>query len=99
MLRVLLLDRSNPVFVRSVRALAREVGDLPVELVFLSDKEGSETVGNLQIVNIHDVTQRTDIQALERRYGFSIHRALVPERSFFDYSSFRRCQQYSDLTL
>src|SRR5690349_20490424 len=99
MLRVLLLDRSNPVFVRSIRALAREVEDLPVKLVFLSDKERSETVGNLQILNIHDVNQHIDIEALERRYGFSIHRALVPERSFFDYSSFPRCQRYTDLTL
>jgi hypothetical protein len=99
MLRILFLDRSNPVFVRSIRALAREVADLPVKLVFLSDKEGSEMVGNLQIVNIHDVTQRIDIKTLELQYGFSIHRALVPERSFFDYSSFRRCQRYSDLTL
>lgn len=98
-MRVLFIDRSNPVFVRTIRALAHEIADLPVQLVFLSDKERSEAVGNLKIVNVHDVAQRKDLGTLERQYGFSIHRALVPERSFFDYSSFRRCQRYSDLSM
>lgn len=99
MLRVLFIDRSNPVFVQAIRALAELVRDLPVKLIFLSDKEPSAINGNLEIVNVHDVPQDFDIGALERKYGFSIHRALVPERSFFDYSSYRRCQCYSNLSL
>jgi hypothetical protein len=99
MLRVLFIDRSNPVIVKSMRALADAVRDLPVKLVFASDKEPSSVEGNLEIVNIHDVAQATDIGTLELAYGFSVHRSLVPERSFFDYSSFRRCQRYSNLEM
>ena len=99
LLRVLLIDRSNPVFVQSVRALAGEARGLPVQIVFVSDKEPSSVEGNLEIVNIHDVAQKADIRSLEAAYGFSVHRTLIPERAFFDYSSFRRCQRYSDLEL
>jgi hypothetical protein len=99
MLRVLFIDRSNPVFIQSIRSLADLVGDLPVKLIFLSDKEQSAEIGNLEIINVHDVPQNSDIGDLECKYGFSIHRALAPERSFFDYSSFRRCQCYSELSL
>lgn len=99
MLRVLLIDRANPVFVQSARALAAAVRDLPVQIVFASDKEPSAVEGNLEIVNVHNVPQRLSIQSLEEIYGFSIHRALITERSFFDYSSFRRCQTYSELTI
>lgn len=97
MLRVLLIDRSNPVFVQSARALAEAARDLPVQIIFVSDKEPSSVEGNLEIVNIHDVAQNKDIRTLEAAYGLSVHRALVPERAFFDYSSFRRCQRYSNL--
>lgn len=99
MLRVLLIDRSNPVFVQSARALAGAARDLPVQIIFVSDKEPSSIEGNLEIVNIYDVAQKKDIRALEAAYGFSVHRALIPERAFFDYSSFRRCQRYSDLEI
>jgi hypothetical protein len=65
MLRVLFIDRSNPVIVKSMRALADAVRDLPVRLAFASDKEPSAVEGNLEIVNIHDVAQATDIGTLD----------------------------------
>lgn len=99
MLKVMFIDRSNPVIVEWIRNLARASTDLPIKIVFVSDKEKSEDSGNLEIVNVHDVPQTLDIGTIERRLGFSVHRALVPERSFFDYSSFRRCQTYSDMSL
>ena len=99
MLRVLFVDRSNPIIVKWVSALAEAVRELPIQIIFLSDKEKSAVVGNMEIVNVRDVPQRRSIQSLEEIYGFSVHRALVTERSFFDYSSFRRCQTYSDLTI
>jgi hypothetical protein len=99
MLRVLLIDRSNPLFIKLVRSLADEIRDLPVQILFLSGKERSEIAGNIEIINVRDVQQRKSIDELERDYGFSIHHALVPERAFFDYSSFRQCQRYSDLSI
>lgn len=97
MLRVLIIDRSNPVFLRWVERLARAVTDLAVQVIFVSDKESTRTNGNLEIVNVFDIQQNEDITTLEHKLGFSLHRALIPERAFFDYSSFRRCQRYSDM--
>jgi hypothetical protein len=99
MLRVMIIDRSNPIFVIWVKKLADYVKDLDVQLVFVSDKEKSEVTGNLEIVNVHDVPSSHDADSFQRKYPFSIHKLLVPERSFFDYSSFRKCQRYSDLNL
>lgn len=99
MLRVLILDRSNPVFYQWVRGLAKTIVDLDVRIIFVSDKEESASHGNLEIVNVFDGLQDTDLETLERKAGFSLHKALVPERSFFDYSSFRKCQTYSGLTI
>lgn len=95
----MIIDRSNPIFVIWVKKLADYVKDLDVQLVFVSDKEKSEVTGNLEIVNVHDVPSSYDVDSFQRKYPFSIHKLLVPERSFFDYSSFRKCQRYSDLNL
>ena len=95
----LILDRSNPVFAEWVRGLAPDLGGLGIDVLFVSDKEPSGRSGNLEIVNIRDVPQRDDLRAIEDRLGVSLHRALVPERAFFDYTSMRRCQTYSRMSL
>jgi hypothetical protein len=99
MFNVLLIDRSNSAFVDLAMHLAQIVSDPQIRILLLSDKEASGTKGNLEIVNVHDVPQSASIQGLQNKYGFSLHKALVPERAFFDYSSFRKSQCYSDLSL
>jgi len=99
MLRVLFLDRSNPVFVQWIEGFSKAVSDLDVGIIFASDKERSRVSGNLEVVNVFDIPQAQDIGVLERKLGFSLHKILAPERAFFDYSSFRRCQSYSRLSL
>jgi len=99
MLRVLFIDRANPVFYQSIVMLAKSVRDLDLTLFFLTDRQPSRIDGNLEIVNVRDIPQSVDIAELERRWGVSVQKALTPERSFFDYSTFRRCQTYSKLSL
>ena len=99
MLNVLLIDRSNSAFVALASHLASLLREQPVRLIFLSDKEPSAVQGNLEIVNVHDVPQCESIADLQRKFAFSLYRTLIPERSFFDYSSFRKTQRYSDLSL
>jgi hypothetical protein len=41
----------------------------------------------------------TMLVELQEKYSFSVYRTLVPERAFVDYSSFRRNQCYSRLTM
>jgi hypothetical protein len=99
MINVLFLDRSNPDFLNWIYELARFIGDSGVRLLFLSDKEASRVHGNLEIINVNDVPQRLNLAELQEKYSFSIYRTLVPERAFVDYSSFRRSQCYSRLTM
>lgn len=93
------MDRSNPDFVDWIRELSRLIGDSGIRLLFLTDKEASGVHGNLEIINVNDVHQQLSLADLQEKYSFSIYRTLVPERAFVDYSSFRRSQCYSRLTL
>jgi hypothetical protein len=99
MLHVLFIDRANPVFYQSIIGLAQSVRDLDLKIYFLTDRHASRIDGKLEVVNTRDVPQSVTISELERRWGVSLHKVLVPERSFFDYSTFRRCQTYSRMSL
>jgi Capsule polysaccharide biosynthesis protein len=99
MINVLFLDRSNPDFLNWIHEFSRVIGDSGVRLLFLTDKEASIIHGNLEIINVNDVPQRLNLTDLQEKYSFSIYRTIVPERAFVDYSSFRRSQCYSRLTM
>lgn len=75
--------------------IARESG---VWVISLSHKQPSQIKGNLEIINIFDVPQKETLENLQKNYKHSLHRALVPERAFYDYSSFRRSQCYSRMS-
>jgi hypothetical protein len=99
MFNVLLIDRSNPAIYQLAIHLAEHINNDDVTILFLSDKEKSGKQGNLEVVNISDIPQSTSLVALQAQYDFSLHKTLVTERAFFDYSSFRKTQCYSNLTL
>jgi hypothetical protein len=98
LLRVLFIDRAWPVIGQTVREFAASVRDSRMQVLFLTDKEPSGIDGNLEVINIRDVPQRLTLEQLQDKYPFSLHKTLVPERAFFDYSSFRKSQCYSRLT-
>lgn len=74
------------------------VRDSDIHVVFLSDKEPSGVDGHLETINIHDVPQDRSLEDLQMTFLFSLHKTLVTERAFYDYSSFRRSQCYSRLS-
>lgn len=98
MIRVLCIDRSYPVVTQFVRSFADSVRESDIHVLFLSDKELSGIDGNLETINIFDIPQQRSLEDLQAIYSFSIHKTLVTERSFYDYSSFRRSQCYSRLS-
>lgn len=98
MTRVLFIDRSWPVVAQLVRNFAEMVRNSEIHVVFLSDKERSGVNGNLETINIHDVPQDRSLEDLQATFSFSLHKTLVTERAFYDYSSFRRSQCYSRLS-
>lgn len=95
MIRVLLTDRPWPMMVTVARIFANSVKESNVHVLFLSVKELSRIDGNFEIINIFDIPQQRTLNEMQSEYSFSLHRAIVPERSFYDYSSFRRSQCYS----
>jgi Capsule polysaccharide biosynthesis protein len=99
MFNVLFIDRSNPAIYQLAIHLAEHINNDDVTILFLSDKEKSAKQGNLEVVNISDIPQSKSLVELQAQYDFSLHKTLVTERAFFDYSSFRKAQQYSDLKL
>ena len=98
MIRVLLTDRAWPHMVKVARIFAEIVKDSDIYVLFLSDKERSKIDCNFEIVNILDIPQQRNLTEMQSHFLFSLHRATVPERAFYDYSSFRPSQCYSKVS-
>jgi len=98
MICVLFIDRSWPLVAQLVRNFADSVKGSDIRVLFLSDKEPSGVNENLETINIFDVPQRRSLEEMQAAFPFSLHKALVPERAFYDYSSFRGSQCYSRLS-
>lgn len=81
-----------------VEAFATLTHGTGIRVIMLSDKRPSGTTSNFEVINIFDVPQNKTLVELQRGYCYSLHKALVPERAFYDYSSFRRSQCYSRLS-
>ncbi len=99
MFNVLLIDRSNSATFELAVHLANNINNRDVKILFLSDKEPSSIKANLEVINVSDIPQSTSLATLQEQYNFSLHKTLVTERAFFDYSSFRKTQCYANFTL
>jgi hypothetical protein len=99
MVNVLFIDRNDPHTIQWIRGFSEYVDPLEIKVYCISDREPSFESASLQILNIHDIPQRLSLEELQDKFDFSIFKALVVERSFVDYTSFRKHQQYSDLSL
>jgi hypothetical protein len=95
---VLFYDHNWSQHARIVQMFADLVRESGVHVILLSDKKSSQTNDNLEVLNIFDVPQKKSLGELQEKYSYSLHKALVPERAFYDYSSFRRSQCYSRLS-
>lgn len=95
---ILFFDHNWSQVARIVRMFADLVRESGIHVILLSDKQPSHTSGNLEVVNIADVPQKKTLEELQESFNYSLHKALVPERAFYDYSSFRRSQCYSRLS-
>ena len=69
------------------------------KVILLTDKSPSRIDGALEVVNVHNVAQDLDLGALQDKLDFSLYRALVAERAYFDYTTFTGRECYSRVTL
>ena len=94
MIKVLFIDRNNPHTIEWIRRFSEYIDPLEIKVFCISDREPSYNNDALEIININDIPQKLTMNDLQAKYKFSIHKTLVTERSFFDYSSFRANQCY-----
>ena len=100
MYTVLLIDRSNPFLLKLTRHLAGLIINPEIKILLLSDRHPSSVISsNFEIFNISDAPQSYSFIELQDKFDFSLHKLLVTERAYFDYSSFRKNQCYSNLSL
>ena len=95
---VLFIDRAWPLLSELVRDFEEYCKDKEVKVILLSEFKESGLLGDVEVINIHDIPQKRTIMEMQAEYPFSIQKTLVTERAFYDYCSFRRSQCYSRLT-
>lgn len=95
---VLFLDHNWSLVAPVVRMYANLARESGIHVILLSDKLPSQITENFEVINIFDVPQKKTLGELQESISYSLHKALVPERAFYDYSSFRRSQCYSRLS-
>ena len=96
-LQVVFIDHSYLHQIGWVEKFAKSSRDIKV--ILLTDKSPSRVEGLFEIVNVHDVKQKLELTELQKKYNFSLYRALVAERAFFDYTTFNKYECYSRVTL
>lgn len=70
-----------------------------VKLIMLTDRRRTENVLGNEIINIHDIPIKKSLADYQAKYDFSLFKAIVPDRAFFDYTSFYASTCYSKLNL
>src|SRR5712671_4153838 len=70
-----------------------------VNFVLVTDKSPSGKQGALETINVLDAAPSKRLSELQKHYGFSVYRALVAERAYFDYTTFDNSQCYSSVGL
>ena len=94
---VVLIDHSYLHLINWGEQFARSIPGIKVNLI--TDKLPSRIDGNFEIINVHDVAQDLSLDELQSKFDFSLYRALLAERAYFDYTSFTARECYSRLSL
>lgn len=84
---VLLFDVSDDALEHFL-GLADLLAAHPVTLVMLTDRRPSAQFGKHRIVHIDEVPRLPSLSDYQAKYGFSLFKAITPDRWFFDYTSF-----------
>lgn len=96
-IRVVFIDHSYLHQIGWAEKFARSTSGLHV--ILLTDKLPSRQDGSFEVVNVRDVAQNQSLEALQAKFNFPLYRALVAERAYFDYTTFRQSECYSRVTL
>jgi hypothetical protein len=94
---VVVIDHSYHHLINWAEQFAKSVTGIKVVLV--TDKSPSRIDGDFEVINVRDVTQNLSLDELQLRLNFSLYRALITERAYFDYTHFTKRECYSRLTL
>ena len=94
---VVLIDHSYLHLINWAENFAKNISGIKVILV--TDKSKSKIDGDFEVINVGDVEQKLTLDQLQQKLNFSLYRALLPERAYFDYTYFTKRECYSRLSL
>lgn len=96
-IQVVVIDHSYRHLIGWAEKFAKSITGFQV--ILLTDKVASKVDGALEIINVRDVAQKLELHELQRKLTFSLYRALIVERAYFDYTNFTECECYSRVNL
>lgn len=96
-IQVVVIDHSYRHLIGWAQKFANSISGFQV--ILLTDKSPSMIDGDLEIINVHDVAQKLELDELQHNLTFSLYRALIVERAYFDYTNFTKCECYSRVNL
>jgi len=96
-IQVVVIDHSYRHLIGWAEKFANSISGFQV--ILLTDKSPSMVDGALEIINVNDVAQKLELDELQRKLTFSLYRALIVERAYFDYTNFTECECYSRVNL
>ena len=74
-------------------------GKTGIKTILITDKSPSRVDGAFEVINVRDMVAPKPLSELQKTFDFSIYRALVAERAYFDYTTFDNSQCYSRVNL
>jgi hypothetical protein len=96
-IQVVVIDHSYRHLIGWAQKFANSISGFQV--ILLTDKSPSMVDGALEIINVRDVAQKLELDELQHKLTFSLYRALIVERAYFDYTNFTECECYSRVNL
>ncbi len=90
---VVLIDHSYLHQIGWAESLAKAIDG--VNFILVTDKSPTCKNGSLETINVKDAASTARLGDLQTKYDFSIYRALLAERAYFDYTTFDNSQCYS----
>jgi hypothetical protein len=94
---IVLIDHSYLHLIGWAEKFANRLGEY--QFILVTDKAPSSVKDNLEVINVHDASQKLDLDELQEKFSFSLYRALITERAYFDYSNFTQRECYSRVSL
>ena len=97
-MKILTYNVSQALQTSIYKEIARELGD-KIEIYRISETPiDNEGLANFHVIDIDSVKVNSSIASFQKKYDFSIQKALVTDREVMNYSTFNNFEKYTGFT-